>query len=144
MNYNNNSLIISSAENRQRVSVEHSWLAGNFNLSLISASCLVMTHSCQVQIVMEGKEARSLEDRDWGLWSGCHNTDMPYRDAHLASLGSFSVPLGEGEISPERQSLSSPEPLGPESFRASWKEAEVLIGLISPNRSQLLQDLNEH
>lgn len=27
MNYNNNSLIISSAENRQRVSVEQSWLA---------------------------------------------------------------------------------------------------------------------
>lgn len=45
-----------------------------------------------------------------------------------------------GEISPERQPLSPAETLGPDCSRVSWKEAQVLISLISPHRNRWLQD----
>lgn len=50
------------------------------------------------------------------------------------------VLLGKGEISPERQPLSPPETLGPDCSRVSWKEAQVVISLISPHRDRWLQD----
>lgn len=65
------------------------------------------------------------------MWGGWQGADMPHRDAHLAGHGSGSVLLGKGEISPERQPPSFPEPSGPESSRAPW---EVGAGSYQPDK----------